>query len=51
LELVEIAVALVLLAASGLLLRSFKKLHDVNLEFQPDDRLAAFYGFCRITNM
>ena len=39
----EIAVALVLLTASGLLLRSFEKMRDVNLGFQPDHTLAAFY--------
>ena len=39
----EIAVALVLLTASGLLLRSFEKMRDVNLGFNPDHTLAAFY--------
>ncbi len=39
----EIAVALVLLTASGLLLRSFEKMRDVNLGFQPDHTLAAIY--------
>lgn len=39
----EIAVALVLLTASGLLLRSFQKMRDVNLGFQPDHTLAAGY--------
>lgn len=39
----EIAVALVLLTASGLLLRSFQKMRDVNLGFQPDNTLAALY--------
>ena len=40
----EIAVALVLLAASGLLLRSFEKMRQVDLGFQPDHRLAASYS-------
>jgi predicted permease len=40
----EIAVALILLTASGLLLRSFEKMRDVNLGFQPDHTLAAIYG-------
>jgi predicted permease len=39
----EISVALVLLTASGLLLRSFQKMRDVNLGFQPDHALAAAY--------
>jgi predicted permease len=39
----EIAVALVLLTASGLLLRSFEKMRDVNLGFEPDHTLAAAY--------
>lgn len=39
----EIAVALVLLTASGLLLRSFQKMRDVNLGFNPDHTLAANY--------
>ena len=39
----EIAVALVLLTASGLLLRSFEKMRDVNLGFNPDHTLAAIY--------
>jgi predicted permease len=39
----EIAVALILLTASGLLLRSFEKMRDVNLGFQPDHTLAAIY--------
>ncbi|WP_446742988.1 ABC transporter permease [Silvibacterium acidisoli] len=37
----EIAVALVLLAASGLLLRSFQKMREVNLGFEPDHVLTA----------
>jgi predicted permease len=40
----EIAVALVLLTASGLLLRSFEKMREVNLGFQPDHTLVAGYG-------
>ncbi len=43
----EIAVALVLLAASGLLLRSFEKMRQVNLGFQPDHTLVASYGLPR----
>ena len=39
----EIAVALILLAASGLLLRSFEKMRAVNLGFVPDHTLAAIY--------
>ena len=39
----EIAVALVLLATSGLLLRSFEKMRMVNLGFQPDHTVTAFY--------
>lgn len=40
----EIAVALVLLTASGLLLRSFQKMRDVNLGYQPDRTLVAGYS-------
>jgi putative ABC transport system permease protein len=40
----EIAIALVLLAASGLLLRSFEKMREVNLGFQPDHTLVAAYS-------
>ena len=40
----EIAVALVLLAASGLLLRSFEKMREVNLGYQPDHTLVATYS-------
>lgn len=40
----EIAVALVLLTASGLLLRSFQKLRQVNLGFRADHMLTASYG-------
>src|SRR5438874_6717137 len=39
----EIAVALTLLAASGLLLRSFEKMRDAKLGFRPDNTLAALY--------
>jgi predicted permease len=39
----EIAVALILLTASGLLLRSFEKMRAVNLGFVPDHTLAAIY--------
>jgi predicted permease len=40
----EIAIALVLLCASGLLLRSFQKMRDVNLGFRPDHTLVANYN-------
>jgi len=43
----EIAVALVLLAASGLLLRSFEKMRGVDLGYQPDHTLVATYGLPR----
>jgi putative ABC transport system permease protein len=43
----EIAVALVLLASSGLLLRSFEKMRQVDLGFQPDHTLAAAYNLPR----
>ena len=43
----EIAVALVLLAASGLLLRSFEKLRAVDLGFRADHMLTAAYGLPR----
>ncbi|HTV82260.1 MAG TPA: ABC transporter permease [Acidobacteriaceae bacterium] len=39
----EIGIALVLLCASGLLLRSFQKMRDVNLGFRPDHTLVASY--------
>lgn len=39
----EIAVALVLLMASGLLLRSFQKMRQVDLGFRTDHTLSAFY--------
>ena len=40
----EIAVALVLLIASGLLLRSFQKMRDVDLGFHPDHTVIATYS-------
>ena len=40
----EIAVALVLLVASGLLLRSFEKMRAVDLGFRPDHVLVASYS-------
>jgi putative ABC transport system permease protein len=40
----EIAVALILLTASGLLLRSFEKMRQVDLGFRPDHTLVASYG-------
>jgi putative ABC transport system permease protein len=40
----EIAIALVLLTASGLLLRSFEKMRAVDLGFQPDHTLTAAFG-------
>jgi putative ABC transport system permease protein len=43
----EIAVALVLLAASGLLLRSFEKMRRVDLGFQPGHTVAAAYSLPR----
>jgi predicted permease len=43
----ELAVALVLLTASGLLLRSFEKLRSVDLGFRADHTLTAFYGLPR----
>jgi putative ABC transport system permease protein len=43
----EIAIALILLTASGLLLRSFEKMREVNLGFQPDHTLVAGYGLPR----
>ena len=40
----EIAIALMLLAASGLLLRSFEKMRSVDLGFQPDHVATAAYA-------
>ncbi len=40
----EIAIALMLLTASGLLLRSFEKMRDVNLGFSPDHVTTAAYS-------
>ena len=40
----ELAVALVLLTASGLLLRSFDKMRSVDLGFRIDHTLTAFFG-------
>jgi putative ABC transport system permease protein len=40
----EIAVALILLTASGLLLRSFEKMREVNLGYRPDHTLVAGYN-------
>ncbi len=43
----ELAVALVLLTASGLLLRSFQKIRSVNLGFRADHMLTASYNLPR----
>jgi len=43
----EIAVALVLLAASGLLLRSFEKMREADLGYRPDHTLVAAYSLPR----
>lgn len=43
----EIAIALVLLAASGLLLRSFRAMSEVNLGFHPDHVTVANYSLPR----
>jgi len=40
----EIAIALVLLTASGLLLRSFARMREVNLGYRPDHVATASYG-------
>jgi predicted permease len=40
----EIAIAMILLAASGLLLRSFEKMRSVDLGFQPQHVATAAYG-------
>src|SRR5271168_807529 len=44
---VELAVALVLLTASGLLLRSFQKMRAIDLGFHADHTLTAFYSLPR----
>jgi putative ABC transport system permease protein len=43
----EIAIAIVLVAASGLLLRSFEKMRDANLGYRTDHLIAAGYGLPR----
>jgi putative ABC transport system permease protein len=43
----EIAVALVLLAASGLLLRSFEKMRETDLGYRPDHMVVASYSLPR----
>jgi len=43
----EIAIAMVLLAASGLLLRSFEKMRSVNLGYRPEHVTTAFYSLPR----
>jgi predicted permease len=43
----EIAIAMVLLTASGLLLRSFEKMRQVDLGYRPDHTLVASYGLPR----
>jgi len=43
----EIAVALILLAAAGLLLRSFQKMSQANLGFEPDHVTTAAYSLPR----
>jgi putative ABC transport system permease protein len=43
----EIAIALVLMVASGLLLRSFEKMRTVDLGFRPDHVLTASYSLPR----
>lgn len=40
----EIAIALILLSASGLLLRSFEKMRQVDLGYRPEHVTMAFYG-------
>jgi predicted permease len=40
----EIAIALILLAACGLLLRSFEKMRAVDLGYRPDHTLVGFYS-------
>jgi putative ABC transport system permease protein len=44
----EIAIALILLVASGLLLRSFEKMRAVDLGFRPDHILTAAYSLPRM---
>jgi putative ABC transport system permease protein len=43
----EIAVAIVLLTASGLLLRSFEKMREADLGYRPDHAVAATYSLPR----
>ena len=43
----EIAIAIVLLAASGLLLRSFEKMRETDLGYRPDHSLVAGYSLPR----
>jgi len=43
----EIAVALILLAASGLLLRSFEKMREADLGYRPDHTVVAAYNLPR----
>jgi predicted permease len=43
----EIAIAIVLLAASGLLLRSFQKMAETDLGYRPDHTIAAPYNLPR----
>ena len=43
----EIAIALVLLAASGLLLRSFEKMREADLGYRPDHTVVAAYNLPR----
>jgi predicted permease len=43
----EIAIAMALLSASGLLLKSFEKMRAVDLGFRPDHVLSAFYTLPR----
>jgi predicted permease len=43
----QLAVALVLLAASGLLLRSFQQMRSVDMGFRPDHLLTAYYQLPR----
>jgi putative ABC transport system permease protein len=44
----EIAIAQVLIVSSGLLLRSFEKMRDVDLGFQPDHLLTASYSLPKV---